>query len=631
MKNIFKLIIVTFICFFFCVSVNASEDIHPPVLNGITNAKNNLSSNDKLYINMSITEEESGIDYGIVGLYSYEENKIKYQLEIKDINNVSYVIIPNNVVDGDYLIAYVILYDKKGNGKTYYNEELKKTNISTDLIESSSFMRFQTTNVTLSKKQNDNNDSFIPSIKNIELSSNEINFGDSISFSVYFDGETKFDNVYGLFERLSSKGSINQYFNYNSSRNVYETSFIPNKDGEYRLAELHLFDENNNYYIFYYDSNVIDKTFVIDKEYKFSVKGNSKNNMSLIVDYKFNKSKVNIGERIKYYLETREDEEFENISATFINKSEDKNEITCDLKYNEEIKKYECEINVDESFKEEIYYLEYLVFEDKNGNYYNYSTSLVEDGVVRGKGGTTLKIRDLFFEVVSPKKYDLVLSNIDNDVYDKIVQSEHDVSIYIDANSNPIIDKKIFEYIMNSDRVLCIKYNDFEWVFNGKDITKPKQINVSAISGLLQSSVINNSSNDYVSITFKNNKELPGQTKIRIRLEDTFKYEEGLNDLVLYYESDENLKAIKNNAEYESSTVYLSEDGYYEFIITHNSSYILTNKEINFIKEKISVTNTINLNNNLVWIILGCAFGVFLLIAFISSSNKKNNKEDLNK
>lgn len=57
---------------------------------------------------------------------------------------------------------------------------------------------------------------------------------------------------------------------------------------------------------------------------------------------------------------------------------------------------------------------------------------------------------------------------------------------------------------------------------------------------------------------------------------------------VYYYDSDEKLyDKITNN-------ISMSEDGYYEFYIDHNSSYVLTNDEVSeaYIMKKADVNNT---------------------------------------
>lgn len=57
---------------------------------------------------------------------------------------------------------------------------------------------------------------------------------------------------------------------------------------------------------------------------------------------------------------------------------------------------------------------------------------------------------------------------------------------------------------------------------------------------------------------------------------------------VYYYDSDEKLyDKITNN-------ISMSEDGYYEFYIDHNSSYVLTNDEVSetYIMKKVDVNNT---------------------------------------
>ena len=82
-----------------------------------------------------------------------------------------------------------------------------------------------------------------------------------------------------------------------------------------------------------------------------------------------------------------------------------------------------------------------------------------------------------------------------------------------------------------------------------------------------------NSGDDYVeylSIEFANNGLLPCKTLIRIKPEYATRALIGTKDLSLYYSDGDNYSLIKKD-------INIDEENYYNFNITHNSEYLLTN------------------------------------------------------
>ena len=84
---------------------------------------------------------------------------------------------------------------------------------------------------------------------------------------------------------------------------------------------------------------------------------------------------------------------------------------------------------------------------------------------------------------------------------------------------------------------------------------------------------IDNSDKRYVSLEFADNGLLPGKALVRINSNYTYRYESGLDALQVYYSTDGKYYKIAED-------IRITEDGFYEFTITHNSVYILSNKDI---------------------------------------------------
>lgn len=191
---------------------------------------------------------------------------------------------------------------------------------------------------------------------------------------------------------------------------------------------------------------------------------------------------------------------------------------------------------------------------------------------------------------------DLSLNNILQDNYSIEIKSRYDIIYYgSTANINGVIkalekmnpgevaiaeysiksiaDKKIFEALAGKDITLVFEGPDVQWVFNGKDIIpeKCKSIDLSITMTSTTGKKLGYADNDdMLSIGFANNGELPGKAKIRLSneyLKAKYGYKK---DLVLSY--------YDITPEILSKNIACSNDGYAEIEITHNSTYILSDK-----------------------------------------------------
>ena len=179
---------------------------------------------------------------------------------------------------------------------------------------------------------------------------------------------------------------------------------------------------------------------------------------------------------------------------------------------------------------------------------------------------TTLK------ETVTQRNYELTYKLIS-----EITESENIKTIIINADDSPKISSDIFKAIQNTYKQLVITYKDNEFVFNGRNIKNPKDIDASISVNSIQTDIDISKivkSNGIV-VSFEPNGELPGVAKVRIKSTDTLKKNIDGNKVYAYYYDEQNKNFILM-----SEDVKLSEDEYYEFAIEHNSKYILVNEKV---------------------------------------------------
>ena len=176
------------------------------------------------------------------------------------------------------------------------------------------------------------------------------------------------------------------------------------------------------------------------------------------------------------------------------------------------------------------------------------------------------------------EKVNYKTSEITDELLTQLVESDTVKSIIINADEDTKIFEKIFEKLKNTNKQLVITYNENEIIFNGKNITNPKDIDVKIITNTIladkELSEMDLNTNG-IAVDFEPNGELPGIAKIRIKATSTIK--SSINSKVyVYYYDDEN-----KNFMLVSKNVELTDDEFYEFAIEHNSKYVLFENEIN--------------------------------------------------
>ena len=251
--------------------------------------------------------------------------------------------------------------------------------------------------------------------------------------------------------------------------------------------------------------------------------------------------------------------------------------------------------------KTDTYYLSQLILESNdltttyvNGNNYNFD---IELKITNNKN----------------KTYIFNNENITEDSIKAITESDGKSEITINATGNNIISKEIFNAIKGTNKKLIIKYNDNEFIFNGKDITDIKDIDtkitISCISDDETFDIINN--NGYI-IKFANNGKLPGKATIRLKTTEEMQEFFGNNKIYLYYYDETNQKFTL------ISKTITSNNGYYEFTINHNSKYILTDNKIDSTTVEVD-SNIVNFqsSNNTYLLIIGASIALILIVVLI--------------
>lgn len=222
------------------------------------------------------------------------------------------------------------------------------------------------------------------------------------------------------------------------------------------------------------------------------------------------------------------------------------------------------------------YTLDYMVITDKNMQTHHYRQGEDYNGIKHFDFNSKIQIENAIN--ADNNLIDIDNSKLTDDLIQKIKEMDSNVVITIEASANPIIKSAVFEAIKGSNKIIIVKYNENEWIFNGMDVKTPKDINVSVsitkadqkgsidVSSMMQKGLV---------LNYADNGELPAKALVRISATDEMKEYLGNEKAYVYY-YDEN----GNKLDKVAMEISLSDDGFYEFYINHNSSYVITTEKV---------------------------------------------------
>ncbi|MCR5737835.1 MAG: fibronectin type III domain-containing protein [Eubacterium sp.] len=143
----------------------------------------------------------------------------------------------------------------------------------------------------------------------------------------------------------------------------------------------------------------------------------------------------------------------------------------------------------------------------------------------------------------------------------------------LDYSYQTKVDKKIFETIAGKNITLVFQNSDVQWIFNGKNVKKSrcKTIDLKTKISRESGKKYGFANDKYVlKVKFASNGVLPGTAKIRVNTNYLSAKYKVNDDMILSY-----MKKLPNVLD---KNVQIKEDGFAEISISHNSTYILSDK-----------------------------------------------------
>ena len=621
----------------------ATRDTAPPTLKSISLKESNktYSVGDKVYLNIDANDDVSGISNIILNIVAVEWDKdttgsCSGSEYVYDIEDNPYFSIPTCAGNGKYKIDYVTLEDNAGNSISYTND------INDKGTKYFSFNLNYTVKTDRSTK--------IPTLKSITLDKSSYKKDDYVNMKVSFDGDSS--NVDSIDVWFSNKeknqdfvvSSFRNDFIYNEENNTYEANIeAPLFNGNYSLQFVMIVDKvgNDNYY-------TINKndTKEVDSEsnwyYVEPIKFTVSNGFDTVPEVKISKIDYTYRKLVA-----------PNVFKIVLNLEDSANAIY-NAKLSIALKK---DANKNSNWSNDKYIEAYL-YKDKNGNltgyadidqfndigvYYladisfNYSYS-GRNSVVDSKNIKFDKV-DLF-EIIEDTSFDVITSTTDKELVEKIKKAKDDAKIAINSTSSPVVTKDVFDAIKDTNKTIYIETGGIQWVFNGNDIEITKDIDTSVIINYLYNDDINENLKDIVNkglvINFKKNGKLPGKALIRVKTDYALRDYIGIENLHVYHYKRKDGKIFDGVA----NNVSMTEDGYLEFYINHNSTFVISSNEVDskYVSDSVSelalndnsvISNNSNdSNNNVIIISVICVVIVLLIVLLLIVKRKKKKKNN---
>lgn len=652
MKRSIKIIscLLIMFCFLFLINIKAiTTDTEPPILRNISFIEENkkYTCGDKIYLNIDAYDEVSGIDKEDTSI-AVEKickdkscSRLKENLKVYyDENDKTYIMVPEVCYNGEYLITSITFGDKLDNFSVYTfngnNTHFGTTYKKVEEVDKT--LKFEIINGSAEVEKWDKK---APTLVSFEVDKRSVKYGEKFTIRAnVIDNESGVKSVSVGIVRDNSTSYLDLQ---NIGNDIYEGEYLVEYGDLYKISYVSVVDNLDNQ-AFYETKDTCPSEDLINTIFcsldNIEIKAEKVEGYIPINErdkarpetIKINKSKYSVPSYGEIELTVSTNVLLDDrVTITFTD--DNKNEIDVEI-YNVGNNTYKGDIKINQYVKEGKYKLATirLYRKDKIKPYYYVYTNDLGNKYDQSAKTGDLEF-DLEFEVYANNIPDVITGTQAENLLESIKNAKDDAIIYVDATNNSIIKKEVFEAIKDTNKELHIESSGIEWIFKGKDITNPKQIDTS-ISVLFDYDYNKTNMKDYIDksvvILFKDNGELPGISTIRIKLDYVFRSYIGNKIYVYYYDE---------NSKFEDVTgkeLEISENGYFEFNIKHNSTYIMSSnkpdsKYISESKELVKINTDIkekkdNVDYKLIYISLVVVAVLIIVIAIIINLNNKKKK-----
>lgn len=616
----------------------ATVDITGPTVSSISIANHNYKPGDKVTFSIDVEDDVSGIG-GIYLAYSGRTDLTRGFVQRASLisGNKWSITLPINAMAQTYRLAEIMAEDNAGNLKRYSNE------VPTD-VQYNYLSWDMDLNISAGSAETDP-----PVVTEVTINKTELKPGEKAIVTAKITDSSIIKSAAVVFREVGKieASPIITEITYDANSGYYKgTITAPNVQKTFELDTVSSQDiyDNSSMYI----STGVDTGACVPEAHQFctltpiilKINGTVADDAApSISKVYFDKAKVSAPSTIKAYIKASDDVSGLYQTATmFVSKLSSEGGII----FNSEISHYGANMSLNSATG--LYEGVFDISQYNEAGAYAVSSITMKDNAGNEK---TYNFKDLpnspiSFQIIKSLNVDLTTGVSVKDVVAKIKAAADYSTIMIDSTSSAKITKDIFDAIKDTNKSIYIETQGIQWVLNGKDIVNSKDIDVSTTIQMISQEDKYNISDildKAIVITFAENGELPGKTLIRVKADYAFRNYIGIEGLKVYYYDEDS----KNFVEVDLANA-LTDDGFYEFYISHNSTYVITNKapaakyisKTNFADlslndkatatEKIAAQKVVEANNMRSYLVYGGLGLVMVAILTIVIIKKKKSK-----
>ena len=548
----------------------------------INEANKSYKPGERIFLDFKMVIDTSNVDD--VLLFFRSVNYSNYFLaDLQDISGNPYLVIPKNIESNYYIIDRLTINYKDGNSTLYSRTGIEPSSTKYDF--GSDYISIG--NVETGLKQ---------TVKEAKFSDESIISGSSETLSITLDSEIDSDETNSF--AIITDGVNIKKINLKSNKTSTLTGnvIVTGTETTYYLDSITITDKKNNKKTIFYKNEILNKIAIcedsnaecLEDTVSFKLENNTtEEDTPILGSVEF--SKKSTTDNVKIFVEATDNGSGINSASVTLYKISDDGIVDLDSKiitnlyYDNFLEEYVGNIN----FKNKPF-----------GKYYIFKIELTDNlnsikQVCLNECDTETLVN------LSTNKYGTielvedtneVLSINDVDLIEKIKESKDGVTTIIDISNNGIIQKEVFSAIQNTSKILVFKDKGIEWIFNGNDIEKLKEIDLSFRSSLYNNKELENG---FVALELSDKGSLPGKAKVRINSLYTYQYEKASDKVNVFYVNGDKYDEIVN-------IISVTEDGYYEFEISQTGTYVMSDQRIpeSLINKENDKDDDINKDNN---------------------------------
>ncbi len=603
-----------------------TKSVDKPTSEGATN---------NVQLKLSVVEEATGISRVQVGVYGYKGGNTSpvllfgekvYEGEDDSAYTGDIVIdIPVSKTDASavYKVGFIEITDNAGNKREYFDHYAtsgyRKDSANKEYLlcygekDATNACYIDTNAPTVTVKSN--GDDTAPIVTGAKFLNTSVDRPGTIKLELDVIEESKLKSVDVSY--MGKKGNQDILIGYSPTEfDVSEnkvTSYVDvsedNTAGDYYVESIRISDTEGNerYYIFDYATY----TYFIDEEGSYikdvgnenckcyikngatvTVKSNGDDIAPIIKKVTLKTHTVKKPGILPMTLELKEADEVKKVAVKIRNcNGTEQDYIAYTKEFDEKVKLDSVTIKMPIATASELgkYYIEEILITDYSGNERRYfdanyeskypvtgNKAYIPDLYDNTKKAYLAKNKFITLEDEFEVNFEVALSN--KKLLNKIKNMPEGETGKIFIDGKGIAKAEIFKAIKGKNKTIVFYKNNYQWVFNGKDIKEAKDIKLKVTFEMVDGTEYNVSGN-LLKIVFPANGVLPGKANVRIKSDYTYELYEVTEAMYLYYLNENNDKLEYQN---DSDVSYLLDgtDHWCKFDITHNSTYMVSNEKI---------------------------------------------------